>query len=357
MSKNYAVVMAGGQGTRFWPESVSTKPKQYLNLVGEKSLLNQTLTRFGDLILPEKRFIVTVDSQYDLAKEHSRGELNNKGVILEPAGRNTAPCILLSLASLIKQGASLEDVITIVPADHIILNEKGFQNVVSKACEKAKQSDAIVTIGITPNFPHTGYGYIEKDKNSSGDFYNVCSFKEKPDATTATEYLKSGNFLWNAGMFVAKIGFLLNEFKEYAPETYSFYEELLNNIEKPADLKKTYEKLPKDSIDYAIMEKSKSVLVIPSEFDWNDLGSWDALESVTEKREENTIAQAKEIFMQNAKGNIVFAPGKFVSLINVDDLIVVANDNNLMVLPKKDSQSVKNIVTYLQSKDWGKEHL
>ncbi len=357
MSKNFAVIMAGGQGTRFWPESTVAKPKQYLNLVGDRSLLAQTLTRFGEVIPAAQRFIVTVESQYKLAKQHSQGELNSSGVILEPAGRNTAPCILLSIAALVEQGAALDDVVTIVPADHVILNEKGFQDIISKASRKARESDAIVTIGITPNFPHTGYGYIAKSQQLDNNFFTVDSFREKPDSKTATEYVKSGNYFWNAGMFVAKIGFLLNEFEQYAPETFSCYADLLKNINDPAKLKLTYESIPKESIDYAIMEKSKSVLVIPAAFDWNDLGSWDALESVVENSSGNTIVQAKHLFTSGAQGNIVFAPDQFVSLINVNDLIVVSNSKNVVVLPKQDAQKVKEVVTYLQEQSWGKEHL
>ncbi len=347
-SNLYAVVMAGGQGTRFWPESVSKKPKQYLNLVGDSSLLSQSLNRFETLVGNEQRYIVTVKQQENLVKENSQNLISKNGLIFEPSGRNTAPCILLAMAHLLANGASENDVCAIVPSDHVILNESGFRDVIKDAHLYASREDKIVTIGIPPTFPHTGYGYIHRGTEIDSNVYNVTEFKEKPNFDKAKEYLATGEYYWNAGMFVASIKTLTKEFKEHAPEIFEHFEALRENIDNFDGLSSVYNKIPSDSIDFAIMEKSENVLVLPARFDWNDLGSWDALEEVITKTNGNTIASAKSSYIVEAQGNIVFAPDKFVSLIGVNDLIVVSNERALMVLPKNQAQKVKDIVGHLK---------
>lgn len=349
--KNFLLVMAGGHGTRFWPESTSKKPKQYLKLVSDKSLLTETLERFTGVVHPENRFIITVKNQETLAKENSIGLVNKEGIILEPMGRNTAPCILLALTSLLKKGASKSDCVVIVPSDHVILNREGYKRVIEKAILAAKNEKKIVTIGITPTFPHTGFGYIEKESADKKEFYSVTAFKEKPSFEKATEYLRSGRYLWNAGMFVATIDTLCEEFKSCSPETYAHFDKLLESVGNFEKVSAVYKEIPANSIDYAVMEKSKRVLVVPSEFDWNDLGSWDALEAVVKSTDRNCVMFDKGHFFDNAKGNIVYAPNKFVSLIDVDDLIVVSNERALLVLPKKEAQKVKRVVEFLQKND------
>lgn len=349
--------MAGGQGTRFWPSSVSKKPKQYLPLISDKSLLEETLIRFDGLVGAEDRYVITVKAQEELVKESAGDRIGNDGIIFEPSGRNTGPCILLSLAHLMAKGASATDVVAIVPSDHVILNHQGFKDTLKKASELAVGLSKIVTIGIKPNFPHTGFGYIHRGEEVRDSSYDVKEFKEKPDLETAKNYVASGEYFWNAGMFVGTIERLLKEFEACAPEMYGHYEDLKNNA---ADFSKTgeiYEKIPKDSIDYAIMEKSKEVMTIPAEFDWNDLGSWDALESVLEKKDDNYTAQAKATFFQDAKDNIVFAPGKFVSLVDVEGLVVVSAEDNILVVPKEKAQEVKKVVEHLKTQDFGKDHL
>ncbi|EQC50364.1 mannose-1-phosphate guanylyltransferase RfbM family protein [Bacteriovorax sp. BSW11_IV] len=354
--KVFCLVMAGGRGTRFWPESTQSRPKQFLNLTGDTPLLSQTLERFDDLVNVEDRFIVTVKEQEELVRDSSQDLIGDGNIIFEPAGRNTAPCILLSLARLIAGGAKDNDLMVVVPSDHVILNKRGFQSTIRKSIEIASERKEIVTIGIIPHFPHTGFGYIERGEAISNG-YRVNQFKEKPDFETAKNYLSSGNFYWNAGMFVAPIKTFKDELFAHSPEISKFFDPLLTNIDNPAKLAEIYSQIPEDSIDYAVMEKSSHVSVCPAEFDWNDLGSWDALEAVIQEQEENTIVKSKGHYFENAKGNIIFAPDKFVSLINVDDLIVVSNEKSVVVLPKKDSQRVKNIVEYLKKSDLGKDLL
>lgn len=341
-----SIVMAGGRGTRFWPESTSKKPKQYLNLLGDKSLLEQTLDRFSGIVEKDNRYIVTVKDQDLLVASSSVDKIGDNGVIFEPSGRNTAPCILLSIAYLLKNGHSKDEVVAIVPSDHVILNTNSFREVILDASKLASSHSKIVTIGIPPTFPHTGYGYIQMGSKFEALAYNVEEFKEKPSFEIAKEYVASGKYSWNAGMFVATIETLIEEFKSHAPETYDYFDSLMNSIGDFEELKEVYNKIPANSIDYAIMEKSKNVVVIKARFDWNDLGSWDAMESVMEKTNGNTIISSNKVYTSNADGNIIYAPNKNVSLINVNDLVVVSNDHSVLVVPKKDSQKVKECVPY-----------
>jgi mannose-1-phosphate guanylyltransferase/mannose-6-phosphate isomerase len=345
--KSYVLVMAGGQGTRFWPESTSKKPKQYLSLTSEKSLLEETLVRFEGLVPSEQSFVVTVKSQEKLSHECSKGLIAEDGLIFEPSGRNTAPCIILALAKLEAKGAKDTDLVAIVPSDHVILNTKGFQQTLSQAYKLASSNDKIITIGIKPNFPHTGYGYIHKGNKNEGDSFEVSNFVEKPDFETAQTYLASGEYFWNAGMFVTSLKTLKNEFKTHAPDMFEHYQGLVDSDE--TETAKIYEKIRKESIDYAVMEKSKNVFVQEAGFDWNDLGSWDALESVINKCDDNITVHENDHFYHESKGNIVFAPNKFVSLQYVNDLIVIDNDDVLMVLPKERAQEVKKVVEYVKT--------
>ncbi|MBT6326707.1 MAG: mannose-1-phosphate guanylyltransferase [Bdellovibrionales bacterium] len=355
--KTYCLVMAGGRGTRFWPESTKKKPKQYLSLVGSNSLLQDSLMRFDPLVSKDNRYVVTIKEQEDLAKEHSNNLVNKNGIIFEPNSRNTAPCILLSVAQLLKQGAGLDEVVAIMPADHVILNTKGFQETIQSAISLSKEHSSIVTIGIRPSFPHTGFGYIHRQSEVQNNCFTVNSFKEKPDQATATSYVQSGEYFWNAGMFVSTIGCLLEQFKVHAPGIYSFFEGLKDNLNNWDELCHIYSQMPDDSIDYAIMEKTKDILVIEAKFDWNDLGSWDALESVLPQKQENTVISEKGSFIDGSSGNIIFAKDQHVSLVNIKDLIVVSNKNALVVLPKKDCQKVKEIVKHLEEDESGKKLL
>lgn len=358
MAKLMALVMAGGRGTRFWPESTSAKPKQYLNLLGgQSSLLEKTLDRFDGLVPPADRYIITVEEQQALAQLCSKDKVSAQGIILEPSGRNTAPCILLAMAKLQAQGAGVDDVVAIVPSDHVIINEGAFRAVMKDAAAVAEQKKSIVTIGISPHFPHTGFGYIHRGEKVADECYRVSRFVEKPNYQTAVSYLQTGEYLWNAGMFVSTISTLLREFSLHAPEMFSHYHQLVAAAENPVQTAAIYQQLAKISIDYAIMEKSSAVLTMPSRFDWNDLGSWDALETVLTKSDDNYFAADLGHYAEEAKDNIVFAPNQFVSLINVQDLIVVSNSKSLLILPKKDAQRVKNVVDFLKGHARGTELL
>lgn len=344
----YALIMAGGKGTRFWPESTTLKPKQYLSLISEKSLLQETLERFEHFVPVENRFIVTVREQEELCRQSSKGKINKNGIIFEPTGRNTAPCILMALANLLENGVGPDDVVAIVPSDHVILNKKGFHSTLEKAADYSHRHQQIVTIGITPHFPHTGFGYILKGELIEEEAFQVVRFKEKPHFELATAYVKSGQYLWNAGMFVAPVKVFLEEFAEHAPDMFEHFEELRKTAGNPKSLKNVYMKLPSESIDYAVMEKSSNVAVVPANFDWNDLGSWDALASVLQETHGNTLVKSDGAFFLNSADNVVFAPDKFVSLINMDQHIIVVNDKVVLVAPIKDAQEIKKVVEQLQ---------
>lgn len=354
--KIHCLVMAGGKGTRLWPESTASKPKQYMKLFGDRSLIEETLCRFDGFIEPSNRYIVTIDEQKDLCLKLCENKFNPKGLILEPSGRNTAPCILLALAQMTNLGASDNDIVTIMASDHVILNVKGFQKTVKYAALVAEQSKNIVTIGINATFPHTGYGYIHRGeslhKENDQTAFKVNAFREKPNAETARGYIQSGEYFWNAGMFVSTIGVLLSEFEKHDPSLFAFYKKFKDNLNDKMKLAEIYNQTNQNSLDYAVMEKSSKVSVVPATFDWNDIGSWDALESIATKTDGNFIISSKyddkKTYLKESSGNIIYCPDQFVAVSGVNDLIIVSNEKSLMIIPKKDSQKVKEIYQYLK---------
>jgi len=348
--KAYAVIMAGGKGTRFWPESTSQTPKQYLALFDNQTLIEQTLCRLGDVIPKNQRTIVTILEQESLARKLGGPFIHADGLVFEPEGRNTAPCILLALAKLEALGANPLDAVAVLPSDHVILNTAGFQNTLREAIQMAAEKRMIFTIGIPPSFPHTGYGYIKRGAALEGTCFKVDAFCEKPNKQVATEYLKEGGYYWNAGMFVGTLKCFLEEFEEHAPQFFQHYNDLKAAAINKTGLADVYSRFSSDSIDYALMEKSKKIGVIPARFDWNDLGSWDALESVVAAKENNFVAQARGLYALESKGNIVFARDKMVALIGINDLIVVSNDKSVLIMPKSRSQDAKKVVEHLSTK-------
>jgi mannose-1-phosphate guanylyltransferase len=345
----YAIVMAGGKGTRFWPESTSRKPKQYLKVAGDNSLLAQTLERLHPLIKPEHRAIVTVAEQAELARAHGKNISRPQGPVFEPEGRNTGPCILLALAALEMQGMRGKDVVAVLPSDHLIHETQRFQTTLELAADVAVARAGLVTIGIKPTFPHTGFGYIQRGEKS-GESYKVAAFKEKPTADKARQYLASGEYYWNAGMFVATLEVFLQEFRLHSPDMFLHYEKLKQSLNKPAELAQGYKKLEAISFDYAVMEKTAHSFVVPASFDWSDLGSWDALEGHVEVKDQNSVSAALATFFQQATGNIVHAPDKLVAMVGVNDVVVAYHNDALLIIDKKQSQQVKNVVEWLKSR-------
>ena len=339
--------MAGGSGTRFWPLSTSSHPKQYLSLTGKDSLVETTINRFDSLVAKENIFLVTIKDQEALARKYTEKKLLPENIIFEPTGRNTAPSILLSLATLLQQGAKNTDVVAVVPSDHLILNQEGFKETITKAKSLALTQEKIITIGIVPTTVHTGLGHIQRGPEIEEHCFAVKSFVEKPDFTTAQKYMASGEYYWNGGIFVVQIATLLDSFKEYAPQLYDYFPRLLAAIASERDMAQVYKEIPAISIDYAVMEKCQNAMVIPATFDWNDLGSWDAL-GKTEG--ENTLVEGRDSYFDQSQGNIVYAPKRVAALVGVKDLVVVVSDKAVLVIPRNKAQDVKEIVSQFKKK-------
>jgi len=334
-----AVILAGGNGTRLWPISRKLMPKQFVKLFSNSSLYQLTLQR--NLELCDEIQIVSNEEQYFIALDQAE-EINTtcKKYLLEPVGRNTAAAI--AIASF---GLSSDDIMLVLPSDHLIKNEKAYKEVVQKAKEFAQDS-YLVTFGITPTFAQTGFGYIEADG------YDVKAFHEKPDLQIAEAYLKEGNYYWNSGMFCFKAGVFLAELKKYSPKIYETSKTAYENASKDKLVRMKLEdmlNIPEDSIDYAVMEKSQKVKVIPSDIDWSDVGSFDSLHVELEKNENNNT-KSDNLIDIDSKNNLVIASKK-VALIDVNDLVIVSTNDALLISKQGSSQKVKDVVSHLKADD------
>lgn len=322
-------------------------PKQFVKIFDHKSLFQLTVERNNSLC--SDHFIVSNTEQYFLALDQL-AELHQvaEKYLLEPIGRNTAPAIALACMAL-----NPEEIVLVTPSDHLIKNQTAYTNVVSQAKELAQQ-DYLVTFGITPAFAETGYGYIEVDKEDNSEYgKNVKAFHEKPDIHTATEYLKAGNYYWNSGMFCFKAGVFLDELKTYAPEIYNTCKTALEHADTNGMTRIKHEdmlSIPEDSIDYAVMEKSKRVKVIQSDINWSDVGSFDALYEELPKDANGNTACDKHISI-DSKNNLILCDGRKIATVDVEDLIIVDTGDALLVSKKGSSQKIKNIVTELKKRN------
>ena len=272
--KKYGVIMAGGGGARFWPLSRKVSPKQILNLSGKDVMINETINRINPIIPYSQTIIVTNKLQEKIIKEVIVKDLSHKNILLEPIGRNTAPCI--GYAAMLLRKRVKDAVMCVFPSDHYIKKEDEFLKILDKAIKLAEKTDSLITIGIKPTFPCTGYGYIHMGSEKEKNVYEVKEFVEKPNLQKAEEYLASGNYLWNSGMFIWKVSTILDNIKRFLPKLYDSLLELeryIDTEEEPQMLELIYPKLQSISIDYGIMERSDNVLVIPGDFSWNDVGS------------------------------------------------------------------------------------
>lgn len=348
----YGVILAGGSGTRFWPLSRKKLPKQFLKLFNNKTLLEETIERLSPLIPRKKIIIVTTDDYRDKIKEIARG-VPPENIILEPAGRNTAPSIALAAFKLIERE---EGVMGIFPSDHLILEGKRFRRILSIAEKIAKSSEHLITLGMKPDKPETGYGYIEigkvYKKGNGITVFNVKRFVEKPDVKKAKAFLENGNFMWNSGMFIWRIGVFLKELEKNLPQVYYGIKRGIK-IKKNRQFEvneKIYKGLPSISVDYGIMEKSERTLVIPIDVGWSDLGSWDSLADVLKKDESGNAVLADGKFLLNVKNSLFYVNGKFVAGIGIEDLVVVNSGNAILICKKQSSQDVKKVVNFLSEK-------
>lgn len=329
-----ALIMAGGRGTRFWPKSTEEKPKQFINLIGEKTMLQLTVERINKIIPIENIFICTSEKYKDIVMEQlpMLPEIN---IILEPCSRNTAPCVLLSTL-YIKELYNDANVI-VLPSDHIIGNVDKFLNVIESGNQFINQNkDGIVTIGIMPTRPETGYGYIKKQNIitniNTNDIVKVEKFVEKPNLDKALEYLKEQKYLWNAGMFIFNVDYMIQEFKNNLIDIYGKLS-CLPSIKSDtyySKLKETYDKCEKISIDYGIIEKSNNIYVIPSEFGWDDIGTWESIGRYVENDSQGNIIKG-DVVIDNAKNCIVYGNDKKIILVGVDDIFCVDSDEVIIV--------------------------
>ena len=336
------IILCGGNGTRLWPISRTLMPKQFVKLFDNESLFQLTIKR--NLELYPKQLIVSNTQQYFLAKDQlDELSISNKNTsfLLEPIGRNTAPAIALACLSL-----QPDEIVLVSSSDHLIKNQTNYNKVLKRAKELA-QDDFLVTFGITPNYPETGYGYIE----AKGE--NVKAFHEKPDYETATKYIQSQNFYWNSGIFCFKAGIFLEELKKYAPNIYETSQIAYKNAKRDGLIRITDEdmlNIPEDSIDYAVMEKSTKVKIVASDIDWSDLGSFDALDQEFEK-DENLNTKTDNLITINSKNNFIYSKEKLIALVNIEDLIIVDTADALLISKKGNSQKIKEIVKELKIQD------
>lgn len=334
------IILCGGSGTRLWPISRTLMPKQFVKLFDGFSLFQETLKRNADLC--DKTLIVSNDKQFFLALDQlEECGIGGASYLVEPLGRNTAPAIALATLAM-----EPEETVLVTPSDHIIIDIKAYEEVVNRALELAS-SGFLVTFGITPSYPETGYGYIE----AVGDM--VKSFKEKPDIDTAKKYLQEGNYYWNSGMFCFKAGVFLEELKKYSPKIYETSQEAYKNAKKDGMIRisqKDMEAIPEDSIDYAVMERSKKVAVVPATIGWNDVGSFDALYEELEKDENGNTKNKKHISI-NSKNNLIIGEDREIATIDVEDMIVVDTGDALLLSKKGSAQKVKEVVSLLKKRD------
>ena len=340
--KIYGVIMAGGGGTRFWPLSRKAKPKQFLNLSGKDTMVMDTIKRLSRVAEGEDIFVVTGERFVESTVEATSSILRADHILGEPAARNTAACIGYAAMEIIKKYG--DGVMCIAASDHFIRNEDEYERVMKRAAQLAEEKNALVTIGIKPTFPSTGYGYIRSDRNTKEDYYAVEEFVEKPDLERATEYLESGKYAWNSGMFVWKASLILDYFKELLPDIYAHLVTIgdaMGTDREKEVISKVYPIIPKISIDYGIMERAKGVLMVEGDFGWNDVGSFDALEEIYEKDENGNVILANGCLI-DTKGCILYGDGeKLIATLGVENLVIAQTKDIILVCDKKRAQDIK----------------
>lgn len=349
MNKNfYAIIMAGGIGSRFWPISRTAHPKQFIDILGTgKTLIQNTYDRFLKVCPKENIFIVTNDIYIDLVKKQIP-EMDLQQILGEPVMRNTAPCV--AYASFKIQKLNPEASIVVAPSDHLILDEVAFKESILKSLELTQQEDCLITLGIKPSRPDTGYGYIQyTDHRLKDDFHKVKTFTEKPTLEIAKTFIQSGDFLWNAGIFVWSAKSIAEAFLKYLPEMHEIFADarpVYNTEKEKSYIQTAYQQCTNISIDYAIMEKAENVYVLPSEFGWSDLGTWASIYDLAEKDHAgNVVIPSEKVIMHNSSNCIVNVPSnKLVVLQGLHDYIVVESNNTLLICPRNQEQNVKQLV-------------
>lgn len=356
MNKNYyCVIMAGGIGARFWPMSRTDHPKQFIDILGTgETLIQRTFNRFAKICPPENIFIVTNEIYLDLVKEQIH-VIPENNIVLEPAMRNTAPCIAYANYKIGELNPDAK--IVVAPSDHLILNEELFINNILKALEAATNNDWLVTLGIKPTRPDTGYGYIQFDDQDKYEknqkILKVKTFTEKPNAELAGKFLESGDFLWNAGIFIWSLKTISAAFKEHLDDIDDLFGEGIGKYNTPGEkpfIQEIYASCRKISIDYGIMEKASNVYVQAADFDWSDLGTWGSLYDLKKKDENMNAVSGNNVLLYDSKNCIINMPkDKLVVLQGLDGYIVVENKDALLVCKKEDERQIRTFVNDIKS--------
>ncbi len=347
---NYCIIMAGGIGSRFWPISRTEKPKQFLDILGVgKTLLRQTFDRFTNLCPTQNIYIVTNDEYTDIVKE-ILPEINFKNILAEPMRRNTAPCIAYANLKIRQENTNAK--IVVAPSDHLILNEIKFIDVIRKSFEFVEENDGLLTLGITPHRPETGYGYIQIDDSEESEIQEniirVKTFTEKPDKQTAEAFLKSGEFFWNSGIFIWSLKCIDKAFNSYLPDIAKLFIPLENftssNTEKDFIIE-AYSECKNISIDKGVMEHAENVFVFCTEFGWSDLGTWDSLYEKSKKDENGNALIGNNILTYDTTNSIINVPKeKLVVVQGIDDYIIAESDNILLICKKNDEKKIRQFV-------------
>ena len=356
----YGLIMAGGVGKRFWPMSRNKSPKQFLSLFSDQSMIQMACDRLQPLIRPENIFIITNKRQVRLAERHLPG-IPVENIIGEPIGKDTAPCI--GLGALFAETLDPEAVQIVLPADHLITNVPEFQRILTLAAELASHKDCLITIGIKPTRPETGYGYIQWDQKPTDEllpnqfrskgFLKVKAFAEKPNLTTAQRFIESGDFLWNSGIFIWKARVILQEIEEHLPELYDSLTDVKAHLNKRGfrrSLITAYREINSISIDYGVMEKSQNVFMLKGDFGWSDVGSWEEYYRLREHDANGNVVIGRSE-LRNAKNNLVISDKNLIAAIGIEDMVIVNVDNAVLVCPRNKVQNIKEIVDYLTRKD------
>ena len=346
--------MAGGSGTRFWPYSRKSRPKQLLSILSEQSMLQMTVDRLRKIHNVEDILIVTRADLADSIRKHVNG-VPDGNIIVEPEGKNTAPCISLAALHIAKRKKN--SIMGVFPADHLIVGHKEFEKAINTASFLAKKNNSLVTIGIQPMFPSIAYGYIQYGSDSEMDHmnaYRVKAFAEKPHLELAKRFLKSKDFLWNGGIFVWSIDTYMENIKVHMPELNDQIKKISKRIDKGVSFNDIWNKITPESIDYGLMEKAEDIYVVKAKFEWSDLGSWNIIHDISPKNKDGNTIRGDALIIKG-RNNFIQSNGQFIALLGLDDVVVIATDDATLVVAKDQVEQVKNVVKYLQ--DGKKENL
>lgn len=347
--------MAGGGGTRFWPLSRQATPKQLLNLTGKELMVNEAVDRLAQIAHKDDIFIVTNQTQVPKMREATAGRIKTDHILSEPSARNTAACIGYAAFEIVKKYG--DGIMVVTPSDAYIKDSKEFARILSVAVKAAEEKDALVTVGITPTFPATGYGYIKYGKDGDEEAKKVCEFKEKPDLETAKSYVASGDYAWNSGMFIWKASTILKNFERFLPAIYADLSKIADSMRTPQEydvIGEVYPNIQSISIDYGIMERSEDVYVVPGEFGWNDVGSFDMLSVLHDADSEGNVKVGDNISIDSTNC-ITFSDGRLIATIGLDNVVVIETKDAVLVCDKSKVQDVKKVVDVL--KESGRKEL